>query len=276
MSGFIVLLLACVSQASALKLDGCQGHSLWVTVPVERSVIEDWLDRILRKGDREAIVLVDQGNDTKHPVMIEWDSFSSCKTVGSLPYPSFNEVATMIPSVQWKNKTGVHFQPWSVVNNFFGAAAMTLTGSKHLTESSGGAQYPSVPSNWSQWTVAKASLLSLRDARVEALVNSTVLEASDAAWREMVSLKHTKSVTYETTPFSGTFSCNNIQWDIHEAAKLVDGKLDIRMGGPNLFPFGYVADIAVLRKELPGFEAYAVRNTMKAILGCGSDEQIIV
>jgi len=279
MAGFIVFLLACVSQASALELASCQGHSLWITVPVERAAVEKWLDENLQAADRYQVVL-DKVDDTKHPIQIEWDSFHSCKAVGTiLPYPPFNEVATMIPYVHWKNKTGVHFQPWSIVNNLFGASAMLLTGSKHVTESTGGAQYPAVPSTWSQWTEAEGSILSLRDAHVETLLNSTVLEASDGAWREIVSLKHTKSVTYDKCAASGfkeKYSCNTIQWDILEAAKLVNGELDTTQGKTNFFPASLKGSITQLRQQLPGLEAYAVRSTMTAKLGCGSDEQIIV
>merc|ERR1712083_728243 len=143
-------------------------------------------DEHLQPIDRGQIVLdAAPGYTDTHPVQIEWDSFLSCKSVAGVPYPSFNEIATMIPYVRWLNKPGVHFQPWSIVNNLWGAAAMTLTGSSHTTQSSGDAEYPDVPANWSHWTKVKdGSILSLRDVSVVEFQNASSLAVKDAKWHE--------------------------------------------------------------------------------------------
>jgi len=271
-------------QASALELAKCQGKSVWLTVPVEKSEIEKWLDSNLQPADRQQVVLDDApgyNSSTRHPVQIEWDSFHSCKSVGGIPYPDFNEVAAMIPYVRWQNKTGVHFQPWSIVNNIFGASAMLLTGSKHVTESSGGVRYPTPPANWAQWTEKDSGALAgfcNVSARVETLVNSSLLESTDAAWREMANLKRTKSVTYDRCAFGWKYSCNRIQWDIQKAAKVTDGWIGVTRGANNshFFPALIGDSIASLREKLPGFEVYAAQTVMSAVIGCGSTNQIIV
>jgi len=286
-----LMFLALSMQASALDLATCQGKSLWLTIPVEKSAIELWLNQILQPADREQIVLDDAPgykSTTQHPLQIELDSFHSCKTLGGIPYPSFNEVAAMIPYVRWQNKTRVHFQPWSMVSNIFGASAMMLLGSRHVTEEQGKARYPTPPSTWEQSMVKldgcdnDNSLCGTVNvsASVDVLVNSTLLESTDTAWRDMVNLKRTKSVAYDecaTSGFAWKFSCNRIQWDIQKAAKVTDGQIWIDSVGSNgrssmLFPFWFIQDsIPALRKRRPGLEVYAAETIMTTTLGCPSE-----
>lgn len=260
---------------------------MWVTIPVEKALVEKWLDAVFadKETDRQFVVLdpvVPGYNSTYHPVQIEWDSFHSCKSVGGIPYPDFNEVATMIPYVRWQNSSGtsesrVHFQPWTIVNNIFGRAAMTLTGSRNVEQATGGAQYPTPPASWAQWTTADSSVLSLRDAHVENLEDSASLASKDAAWREMLNLKHTKSITYDKCLLHGndwTYSCNTIKWDVLKAVKLNAGQLDTTQGSsqaPPFFPVSIKGDIAKLQEQFPGLQAYATQNTMSAVIGCSSD-----
>lgn len=276
------LSLVHVVESQALQLASCDGHALWITVPVKKTVVQSWLDEHLQPADKGKVVLDSApGYSDTHPVQIEWDSFHSCKSVGSpIPYPSFDEVATMIPYVRWQNQTEVHFQPWSIVNNVWGAAAMILTGSRHATQISGDSEYPDAPGNWSQWLNAQgSSVLSLRDVVVEDLRNASSLAAEDKNWREMLSLKHTKSVTYDRCAAHGgawTYSCNTIQWDVKQAQEIVTGELDTTQGSTHYFATSLKGDISDLRKRLPGFAAYAVHSSMKAIIGCEGDSQIVV
>jgi len=257
---------------------GCKGKSLWLTIPVEKAAVEQWLNDGLQPADRQQVFLdTVPGYGTAHPVMVEFDSFHSCKTAGTfLPYPDFNEVATMIPYVRWQNKTGVHFQPWSIVNNLWGASAMMLTGSRHVTESGGGAQYPTLPANWGHWTASGDSVLSLKSAHVESLTNANSLAAVDAAWAEMLNLKHTKSITYDKCFGAWKYSCNTIKWEVSQAAKLTTGIFDITQGSTKYFPVSIKGDIVKLAAQLPGLEAYAVTTTMTAVTGCGEDAETIV
>jgi hypothetical protein len=252
-----------------------------VTVPVEKAAVEQWLKDDLQPADRHQVLLdTVPGYGTAHPVMVEFDSFHSCKTAGTfLPYPDFNEVATMIPYVRWQNKTGVHFQPWSIVDNIWGGAAMMLTGSRHTTESAGGAQYPALPANWGQWTASGDSVLRLKNAHVESLTNASSLATVDVAWAEMLNLKHTKSITYDKCAASSgawKYSCNTIKWEVSQAAKLTTGILDTTQGSTKYFPVSIKGDIVKLAAQFPGLEAYAVTTTMTAVIGCGEDAEIIV
>merc|ERR1712232_1326983 len=167
------------------------------------------------------------------------------------------------------NKTGVHFQPWPIVNNLWGASAMMLTGSRHVTESGGGAQYPTLPANWGPWTASGDSVLSLKSAHVESLTNANSLAAVDAAWAEMLNLKHTKSITYDKCFGAWKYSCNTIKWEVSQAAKLTTGILDTTQGSTKYFPASIKGDIAKLAAQLPGLQAYAVTTTMTAVIGWG-------
>jgi len=272
---FFILLPAAVH---ALKLASCDGHALWITVPVNKSIVQAWLEEHLQPIDRGQVVLdAAPGYTDAHPVQIEWDSFHSCKTIAGLPYPSFNEIATMIPYVRWQNQTGVHFQPWSIVNNAWGCAAMTLTGSRHVQQTSGNAEYLDVPANWSQWANIKAdSVLSFRDVVVDDLRNASSLAAQDPQLKEMLNLKHTKSVTYDRNLIKWTYSCNIIKWGVKQASKIETGELDTTQGSTHYFPVSLKGSISHLKKELPGFEAYAIQSSMEAVVGCGEETQILV
>lgn len=281
MAKLFSLLLSQAVGSQGLQLSDCETHALWITLPLPKGLVQAWINEQLEDEDKGKITLDDvPGYTDTHPVQIEFDNFGPCKSFKSpIPYPDFGEIATQVPFVRWQGEsspTGFHFQPWAVVNNAFGDMAMLMLGARHIIESGGDMKYPDVPANWSHSSNAEGGgALSVRNAHVEKLQDSSSLADEDAAWRQMLPSKHTRAVSYAMS-ITGKriFACNNIQWDIHEAAKVVSGELTITQGDNHkgsYFPRSLSGDISTLTEQFPGLEVYAVHATMTANCHCPQD-----
>lgn len=248
----------------------CKASSVWFTYPLPRADVLRWMNDQLPE-DNEYTLDTPAGYGDNHPMQIEFDTFTSCKTFLGLPYFDFQEIAVQIPYVTWRNLT-VHFQPWALVNNIFGKAAMILLSSRSAL-SAGTSEKPKTPAIWSQSGKSTAvGSLSLTNANVSVLVDSATQEEGDASWREMVKVKKELEAVY-----INHYACNNIAWNFAatRVAKVSSGTLDIapvQTAVPSLFPAKVAGEISMLRKSVPGFEAYGVETEFTATIGgCGSD-----
>eukprot|EP00756_Hemistasia_phaeocysticola_P026920 Hpha_TRINITY_DN16089_c5_g4::TRINITY_DN16089_c5_g4_i1::g.119499::m.119499 len=124
-----VILAVAAPAAGELKLSTCSASSMWITLPMNRSVVEQWAKVQVGAEHIGEMKFLDPPapySDTQ-PIQIEFDSFYDCKTLAGIPYPSFQEVAVQAPYVEWKGKT-LHFQPWALTNNVFGAVLQASVG----------------------------------------------------------------------------------------------------------------------------------------------------
>eukprot|EP01084_Bolivina_argentea_P185132 319270_1 len=273
-----VLLFALVGVEAEMKLSTCQASSMWVTYPVQRKLLQEWMyDKGNLPDAKEYVLDTPSWFGDYHPVQIEFDTFHSCKSLAGMPYPSFKEVAIQVPYVSWRNRT-VHYQPWAIMDNFFGVVAGNLLCG--VTVEAHHAQSSQTNGTWSQAATVSANSrteleIHLSNGHMPQMTRSAALAQQDAAWREMVTTKKTNEVVYKSLT---KYSCNTIVWDFEatSAAAVTHGELEVShlVSGRPFFPgVAIKGDIDTIRKQFeaagtPGFAVYAVQSKFTAYVGC--------